>query len=161
MLVRPGTAVFHPATLFLLGAALSNALYQLLTRKLPNDTPYTTLFYTPLVGTAVLSLAVPFLGAAPASVSLGDALYLVELGLLAGFGHWAFITAFLMAPASLLAPFTYTQMIWATAYGYIIFDQLPDGLSALGMTIIVASGVGLVLHERRGIPPSVTETGKP
>jgi S-adenosylmethionine uptake transporter len=43
-------------------------------------------------------------------------------------------------------------MIWATAYGYAVFGQLPDGFSALGMAIIVASGVGLVLHERRMAP---------
>jgi drug/metabolite transporter (DMT)-like permease len=75
-------------------------------------------------------------------------LFLVVLGLLAGVGHWMFISAFLMAPAALLAPFTYLQMIWATMYGYVIFGQLPDGLSMLGMAVIVASGAALVLHER-------------
>jgi drug/metabolite transporter (DMT)-like permease len=74
------------------------------------------------------------------------------LGVLAGLGHWLLISAFLAAPASLVAPFTYLQMIWATAYGYAVFGQLPDGFSALGMAIIVASGVGLVLHERRMAP---------
>jgi hypothetical protein len=39
------------------------------------------------------------------------------------------ITAFLMAPATLLAPFTYLHMIWATMYGYLVFGQLPDKLS--------------------------------
>jgi drug/metabolite transporter (DMT)-like permease len=148
ILVRPGSAVFHPATALLVLAAISNALYQLLTRKLPNDTPYTTLFYSALVGTAGLSLALPFVDP-PNDVTLRDALFLVELGLLAGIGHWMLIRAFLMAPASLIAPFTYLQMIWATLYGYLVFGQLPDGLSALGMAVIVASGVALVLHERR------------
>ncbi len=68
---------------------------------------------------------------------------------LAGLGHWLLIGAFLAAPASLVAPFTYLQMIWATPYGYVIFGQLPDGVSVAGMAIIVASGIGLVLHERR------------
>ena len=148
ILVRPGSAVFHPATGLLVLAALSNALYQLLTRKLPNDGPYTTLFYTALVGTAGLSLALPFVET-PSDVTLRDVFFLVLLGLLAGLGHWMLINAFLMAPASLIAPFTYLQMIWATLYGYLVFGQLPDGISAIGMAIIVASGVGLVLHERR------------
>ena len=69
-------------------------------------------------------------------------------GLLAGVGHWFLIAAFLRAPATLVAPFTYLGMIWATANGYAIFGQLPDGRSALGMAVIVASGVGLVVHER-------------
>lgn len=151
VLVRPGAAAFHPAAALLVVAALSNALYQLLTRRLPNDTPYTTLFYSALVGTAFLSLALP-VADLPAEVSARDAAFLLVLGVLAGLGHWLLIGAFLAAPASLVAPFTYLQMIWATAYGYAVFGQLPDGLSALGMAIIVASGVGLVLHERRMAP---------
>lgn len=148
ILVRPGSAVFHPATGLLVVAALSNALYQLLTRRLPNDTPYTTLFYSALVGTAGLSLLLPFADL-PHEVTARDAMFLLLLGLLAGVGHWLLIGAFLAAPASLVAPFTYLQMIWATLYGYVIFGQLPDRLSAAGMAVIVASGVGLVLHERR------------
>ena len=152
ILVRPGSAVFHPATGFLVLAALSNALYQLLTRKLRGDTPHTTLFYSGLVGAAALSAALPF-AELPASVSLRDGFFLILLGLLAGLGHWLLISAFLRAPASLIAPFTYLQMIWATLFGFLLFSQLPDGLSAVGMGVIVASGVALVLHERRQAAP--------
>lgn len=152
LLVRPGTAVFHPATGLLVMAAVSNSLYQLLTRKLPDDAPHTTLFYSGLVGAACLSLGLP-LAELPDRVTLRDALFLVELGLLAGIGHGFLIRAFLAAPASLIAPFTYVQMIWATLYGFVVFGQLPDGVSALGMAVIVASGVALVLHERRALPP--------
>jgi drug/metabolite transporter (DMT)-like permease len=148
ILVRPGSAVFHPATALLVVGATANALYQLLTRKVPNDTPYTTLFYTALVGTVGLSLALPFTSP-PEHVSVRDAAFIVLLGLLAGVGHWLMISAYLLAPASLLAPFTYLQMIWATIYGYVIFGQLPDAISAFGMAVIVASGVALIVHERR------------
>ena len=150
VLIRPGSAVFHPATGFLLLAAAANALYQLLTRKLPGDTPHTTLFYSGLVGTVALTALLPFAGM-PAEVTPLDAVFLVLMGLLAGFGHWLLIGAFLRAPASLIAPFTYVQMLWATLYGYLLFAQLPDGVSAVGMSIIVASGIGLVLHERRQV----------
>jgi len=148
ILVRPGSAVFHPATGLLVLAAIANALYQLLTRKLPRDSAHTTLFYSALVGTAVLSAAMPFVEM-PGEFAMRDAGFFVVLGLLAGLGHGLLIAAFLRAPASLVAPFTYIQMLWATFYGYAVFGQLPDGLSALGMAVIVASGVGLVLHERR------------
>jgi len=147
ILVRPGSAVFHPATGLLAAAAISNALYQLLTRRLPNDSPHTTLFYSALVGTGLLSLGIPLVDV-PAAFSWRDGLFLVMLGLLAGTGHWMLITAYLRAPASLVAPFTYLQMIWATFYGWLVFGQLPDGVSAAGMAVIVASGVGLILHER-------------
>jgi drug/metabolite transporter (DMT)-like permease len=63
-------------------------------------------------------------------------------------GHWFVISAYLLAPASMLTPFTYLQMIWATLYGFALFGQLPDRGSALGMAIIVASGLWLALQER-------------
>ena len=148
ILVRPGSAVFHPATALLVMAAIANALYQLLTRRLPGDTPHTTLFYSALVGTVILSFALPF-AETPGEVTLRDGLFFVLLGLLAGVGHGLLIGAYLRAPASLIAPFTYVQILWATMYGYLVFGHLPDGFSALGMAVIVASGVALVVHERR------------
>ncbi len=147
VLVRPGSAVFHPATLLLVVAAVCNAFYFLITRKLADESAYTTLFYSALAGTVGLSLALPwqFDGGAP---SLRDAGLFLLLGLFAGLGHWFVISAYLLAPASLLTPFTYLQMIWATLYGLAIFGQLPDHWSALGMAIIVASGLWLALQER-------------
>ena len=148
ILVRPGSAVFHPATGLLIMAALSNAMYQLLTRRVPNDSPHTTLFFSGLVGATALSLALPW-AEVPAQATWRDALFMLQLGLLAGLGHGLLIGAFLRAPASLVAPFTYVHMLWATLYGWLVFGQLPDGVSAVGMVVIVASGIGLVLHERR------------
>ena len=150
ILVRPGSAVFHPATGLLIMAALSNAMYQLLTRRVPRDSPHTTLFFSGLVGATVLSLALPW-AEVPAQATWRDALFMLQLGLLAGLGHGLLIGAFLRAPASLVAPFTYVHMLWATFYGWLIFGQLPDAVSAVGMLVIVASGVGLVLHERRQV----------
>jgi drug/metabolite transporter (DMT)-like permease len=148
VLVRPGAALFHPATALMVLGAIANALYQLLTRKVAGDRPMTTLFYSALVGTVGLSVALPF-AASLEHATLRNAGFVVFLGLLAGVGHWLLIGAYLRAPASMLAPFTYLQIVWATIYGLAIFDQLPDGVSALGIAIIVASGVALVMHERR------------
>jgi drug/metabolite transporter (DMT)-like permease len=148
ILVRPGGAVFHPATALLLGAAVSNALYQLLTRKLPGDASHTTLFYSALVGTVMLTAALPFVETPP-TITLTDVMFLMVLGLLAGVGHWGLIIAFTRAPASLVAPFTYVGMVWATLYGLAIFGHLPDTASFVGMAVIVASGVGLMAHEHR------------
>lgn len=148
LLVRPGAAVFQPAALLLVLASVCNTLYQLLTRKVPNDSPHTTLFYSALVGTAALSLMLPFTDM-PEQVTYTDGLFLLFLGLLAGLGHWAFTAALLAAPAALVAPFTYIHMVWATIYGYLIFGQLPDAVSAAGMAVIVGTGVGLALRERR------------
>jgi drug/metabolite transporter (DMT)-like permease len=147
ILARPGSSVFHPAALLLVLAAFCNALYFITTRKLADESPYTTLFYSALVGTVGLSFALPW-QVETAVPSLGHGALFLLLGLFAGMGHWFVISAYLMAPASLLTPFIYLQMIWATMYGLTIFGQLPDRTSALGMAIIVASGVWLALQER-------------
>jgi len=149
LIVRPGSAVFHPGALLLLLAAICNALYNILTRKLIDDGVHTTLFYSAFVGTLLLSLALPWAASESLPGWRESALFLL-LGLFAGLGHWLVISASMMAPASLLTPFTYLQMIWATLYGYAVFGQLPDRASALGMAVIVASGVFLALQERRG-----------
>jgi drug/metabolite transporter (DMT)-like permease len=149
LLIRPGSAVFHPATALLVLAAIANAFYQLLTRKVPGDTAHTTLFYSGLVGTIVLSIIVAATGGFHFALTPHETLLFVLLGVLAGLGHFCLIGAFLRAPASLVAPFTYVHMVWATLYGYFLFGHLPDGLSVLGMAVIVASGVALVWHERR------------
>jgi len=148
IMLRPGSAVFHPAVLLLIGAALTNALYQILTRKLVGEDSRTMLFYSALVGTVAMSLLLPW-GLASAPLSPKSATLFALLGLFAGLGHWSIIGAFLRAPASLLTPFTYLQMLWATLYGWLIFAHVPDGWSALGMAVIVASGLLLALRERR------------
>lgn len=148
VLLRPGSAVLHPAVLLLLGTAIFNALYQLLTRKLPGDSMYTTLFYSALVGAVGFTLALPW-GFESDALTWREGALLLALGLFAGIAHWLLTRAFLIAPASLLTPFTYLQMVWATLFGYVIFAQLPDGWSVLGMAIILGSGLALALQERR------------
>ena len=148
LIVRPGSEVFHPAAALMAFSALANAMYQLLTRRVPHDRPETTLFYTSSVGVVVLTLLLPLI-AFPASVTPREMALFAALGLLAGLGHWCFIAAFVRAPASLLAPFTYIHLVWATFYGFLVFGQLPDHLGVLGMAVIIASGVALGLHERR------------
>jgi drug/metabolite transporter (DMT)-like permease len=148
VLARPGSAVMHPAVVFLLVTAVCNALYQLYTRKLRDDHPHTMLFYSALVGAISLTLVAPLL-LEKTTIGVGQAALFMLSGLFAGLGHGLMIRAYSQAPASLLAPFTYLQMLWATVFGMLFFGQHPDAISALGMTIIVASGVMLVLWERR------------
>jgi drug/metabolite transporter (DMT)-like permease len=150
VVVRPGSAILHPAVLLLLVTAVCNGLYALYTRKLRDESAHATLFYTALVGAVGLTLALPFL---LESTALGwrDVALLVATGVFAGLGHGLLTTAYARAPATLLAPFTYLQIVWATIFGYVIFAQHPDRWSALGMATIIASGVLLALWERRRI----------
>ena len=147
IVLRPGTAVFHPAALLLVCAAACNGLYYLLTRKLTGEDLHTTLFYSALVGTVGLTLLLPW-AAREDLPGLRDGGLFLLLGVLAGLGHWFVTRAFLAAPASLLTPFAYLQVVWATAWGYVVFGQLPDGISLVGMAVIVASGMLLAWKER-------------
>jgi drug/metabolite transporter (DMT)-like permease len=148
VLLRPGSAAFQPAAILLLGTAFFNALYYLLTRKVTGDSVHTTLFYSALVGAVVTTLALP-LASDSAPLDGFTLLLLVLLGLFAGTGHWLMTRAYLIAPASLLTPFTYVQMVWATLFGYFVFAQIPDRWSFAGMAIVLGSGVMLALVERR------------
>ena len=148
VMLRPGSAVLHPAVLLLFGAAVCNALYYLLTRKLRAEVMHTTLFYSSIVGTVALTFVMPFV-LPDAHIGLRDGGLLLLTGTLAGIGHWLITRAYQLAPVTLLTPFTYLQIVWATLFGYVVFGQHPDGGSVIGMAIIAASGLLLALHERR------------
>ena len=147
ILLRPGSNVLHPAALLVLGAALCNALYQMLTRKLLDENPHTTLFYSGIVGAVALSLALPWVWDAHLA-TWREAGFLVLLGLFSGLGHFLITGAYLRAPAALLTPFMYVQLVWATTYGHVLFGQWPDRWSFVGMGIIAVSGLLLALRHR-------------
>jgi drug/metabolite transporter (DMT)-like permease len=127
--------------------AIANALYQLLTRRLVSDSALTTFFYSGLVG-FVITTGLLFVMPIPTELPLIVWPVLVLVGLLGGLGHVLLIRAFYQAPASSLSPFVYLQMIWATSLGWLIFDQLPDGLTFVGMGIIALSGSLIVIYRR-------------
>lgn len=147
LIVRPGGAVFRPAILFMVAMAVLNALYQLLTRKLAGEDAYTTLFYTAVVGTVGMGLGLWWMAPGP-TPRLEHLPLFALLGLTGGGAHLLLIHAYNRAPAAMVTPFAYVQMIWAVLFGVFLFDQLPDVPSALGMLCIVASGVRLALSER-------------
>jgi drug/metabolite transporter (DMT)-like permease len=147
VVMRPGTEAFTVYALFPLAMALVNALYQILTRKVAGVEPtLTSLFYGSLVGAVMFTPVLPFAWLTP-----HDPFHwalLVVLGLLATVGHFILIRAFECAPASLLAPFVYTQLLWTILVGYLVFGDLPDRWSLAGMAIIVAAGLYLASRQR-------------
>ncbi len=148
IIIRPGGAVFSPAALLPLATACCFAGYQIMTRQLAGvDSSFTTLFYSAIVGTALMSLVVPFFWHPPENV--GHALLLAMLGILGALGHFVLIRAFHHAPASVIAPFVYSQLVAVLVLGYVVFGEFPDGWSLTGMAIIVASGVFIALRARR------------
>jgi drug/metabolite transporter (DMT)-like permease len=146
--VRPGLGIMHPAVLYSFAAMLAYALFMLLTRHMAQfDPPLVTLFYSMFVGTFA---GIPFAIAdwqAPADTL--SWVLLGSLGVLGGLGHWLFLHAYRLAPASAIAPFLYMQLLTMVAFGYVVFGDLPDVWTLAGAALIVASGVYLVHREHR------------
>lgn len=142
-----GGGSFHPALLLPLVTAAFFAVYQIMTRRLASlDDPRTTILHTSLAATLVSTLMLPFTWAAPAPLEWGA---LVVLGLLGGAGHGLLVLAYSRAPASLLAPLSYTQMIWAMLAGLLVFGDRPDLVGLAGMAVIFAGGALVALPSGR------------
>lgn len=145
LIARPGGALDGEGLVWLALAATAYAIYQIQTRQLsPGENVLTMLFYTALVGTVGMTLAAPLYWGGP-TPGPADALAICALGLFGGIGHLMLTRAFRDAPASLLSPLLYVQLIWATLLGALFYDHWPDALSIAGMAIIAAASLWLAL----------------
>jgi drug/metabolite transporter (DMT)-like permease len=150
VVMRPGSAAFTVYALLPLGMALVNALYQILTRKVAGVEPaLTSLFYGSLVGAVMFAPVLSFAWRTPQDPWHWG--LLAVLGLLATVGHFILIRAFEFAPATLLAPFVYTQLLWTMLAGFLVFGDFPDGWALVGMAIIVGSGLYLAGRQRLAV----------
>lgn len=147
IVIRPGFGMAHWALALPLVTAVGFALYQILTRKVsgtPGETAFAMLFHLAWVGTAILTAVVPFFWQTIAPL---DWLPMAAMGALGGLGHLILIRALTIAPASLLAPFAYTQIAWALLLGYLVFGDVPDVWMLLGGAVIIASGLYVFYRE--------------
>ncbi|WP_282610098.1 DMT family transporter [Pelagibius sp. Alg239-R121] len=147
MVTRPGLGVVHPAMFLVLVAATFFSFRQILSRRLSgSDRTVTTVAYTALSASVLLSLPVPFVWQTP---DWGlEAGLLVSIALMAAVAEIMVIKSLELTQAVVLAPVHYSLLIWGTMYGWLIFDQLPDGWTWLGALIIVATGI-YTLHRER------------
>jgi len=139
IVMRPGSGVFTPAALLPLAAAACYSGYALLTRRVgPDEDVWTSLFYTGLVGTVLLSLAVPFQWQSP---DPGDASLMAIIALAGTVGQLALIRAFSQGEAAMLAPFSYTGLAFAALWGLVFFAEIPDVWTILGSVLIAGAGL--------------------
>jgi drug/metabolite transporter (DMT)-like permease len=88
----------------------------------------------------------PFIAVPPPTWAVAGALILT--GVMGGIGHWWLILANRYAPATVLAPFTYTQIVWMVLAGYLVFGDIPDATTLIGAAIITASGLYILYREQ-------------
>ena len=145
LIIQPGTVSFHWAMLLSLASALATALYQIATRRVgAEDRAITSLFYVSLVGSLAAAPLAPIGWVMP---DFGQWILLVMLGLFASLGHYMLTQAHRMAPAPVLSPFLYTQIIWATLIGFVVFGDVPDAMTIIGGSAVVASGLYVLYRE--------------
>lgn len=164
VIIRPGSGLDPIGTGFALLTAFLFATQYICTRRVAVDNPITTLVWSGGVGAIFLTLGSPYIliEAYPLIQDFGPMEWFILLG--TGFwgalGHLLQIQAYRQAPASLLAPFVYLQIIAAAILGWLVWGHFPDALTWLGIAIVCASGIliGLVEWRRAATPPPSTAT---
>ena len=147
IIVRPGGGLFTPAAMLPLGLALSFSSYQIFTRIIARkESSLNSLFCVLLVGSVVMSLALPFSWIDPTPKGL---FFFALIGVTSGIGHFSTIKALEYAPASLLAPFAYIQLLWVSILGVLVFGDFPDAVTLVGMAVVVAGGLLVAASRHR------------
>jgi drug/metabolite transporter (DMT)-like permease len=147
VITRPGLGTMHPAALLSLAGSVAYAFYNIVTRMLASsDSIATTTLYSSVAGIVLVTPALPWIWSTPSSPLVW--FLLATTGFYGAFGHWLLVLAHARAPAAILAPFIYSQIIWMLALGYILFGDWPDSWTFVGAGIVIASGLYLLSRER-------------
>ena len=149
VVVRPGLGGLHPAAGLVLLSSLCWCAAMLVTRRMAgNERTDVTLLWTAMSGFGLLLCALPFFLAPLSAAQLG---FCVLVGVVASMGQWCALLAYRQARASVLAPLSYAQLLWATGLGFLVFGTVPDAWVFVGAAIIAVSGVAVVQLERRRV----------
>ena len=147
LVTRPGAGGIHWAAALSAIGAVCYAIYSISTRILArHDSTDTTNFYSNLVGAILATMIVPFLWTPQSDWRV--ILLMCSMGLFSGMGHYLLIIGHRLAPASVLAPFIYTEIIWMIALGYVVFGDKPNNWTLAGVAVVIASGLYLLYRER-------------
>lgn len=145
VVIRPGADVFQPAALLIVGSATCYAVYQLLTRHVAGiDAPETSVVYSALVGSVLMSAVVPFAWRTPDGWA--DVALLASLGALGAAGHYCIARAMTYAPANFVSPFQYWQLVGSVIVGWLMFAEVPDAFVWLGAALVVGAGLWVGLR---------------
>ena len=159
IILRPGTGAFHMAAFFPLVSALAWACTLIITRMMSGtERAITVMAYSSIVGLCILSALVPFVWVTP---TWHDIAFGVLIGIASTAGQWIVVLAFRYADASVLAPFSYTQLLWVSILGFFIFGEVPDAYTITGAAFIVASGLYTAHRERVRRSQLLSVTGEP
>lgn len=138
VIVRPGLTVVHPASLLAVLAAAMYALYNVLTRMAGSiDPPHTSFLWQSVVAALLLSVVGPWFWQQLEPVHWAQLVALAGLG---ATGHYCLVRALAHAPAVVIQPFSYSMLVWAVLFGYVVFGDFPDAWTIGGALVVVAAG---------------------
>ncbi|RGP37791.1 DMT family transporter [Pseudotabrizicola alkalilacus] len=147
IIIRPGLSVFTPAALLPLASAAFYSVNALLTRRLgPLETAWTPMLLAALFGMGVTTLTLPFVWV---PVAMADWPLFALIGILGSAAQLALIRAFTLAEAGSVAPFAYVGLIFATGWGYVLYNEVPDLPTVIGALVIVVAGLYVWHRETR------------
>jgi len=159
IILRPGTGAFHPAAFFPLISALAWACTLIMTRMMSgSERVITTMTYSSIAGLLILTALVPLVWVTP---TWHDIAFGILIGVASTAGQWIVVLAFRYADASVLAPFSYTQLLWVSVLGFLIFGEVPDAYTITGAAFIVASGLYTAHRERVRRSQLLAVSGEP
>jgi drug/metabolite transporter (DMT)-like permease len=147
IVVRPGHEQFDWHVLLIVASTVCSAFYQLFSRRYgQTERPDASATVATIVGTVAASPFLPFEWTPP---PWGwDLALFVGMGIMAGTGHYFLTIAYSQAPAAVVSPFNYTQLVGAAILGYVVFNDLPDVWTWVGAAVIIASGLYIGYRER-------------
>lgn len=155
VMTRPTGDVYVLGISAALLAALMHAGLQIILRYLGRfERPATISFYFFVIGTAVTALAMPFVAVAP---TIGEIPLLLGVGLSGAAAQWLLSVAYRNAPAAIVTVFNYTSIIWATFFGWMIWNEWPLPAVMVGAVIVIASNILIVWRESRAKAPIAAE----
>jgi len=148
IITRPGFGGFKEGHVFAMLVLAQQCMFVILTRKLAvTETPESLLLVPALIGAGILLPVVPLVGSVPEG--LLQWLSLLSLGITGAVGFYLLTKAYQLAEASVVVPYNYVQMLWMMLFGYLAFDQLPDGWTVAGGAIVLGSGIYLMRRDFR------------
>ena len=147
VVLRPGQTDLSLGHVAALAAAVGGSLASIVVRKIgAEERPVVMLLYPMMINFIVMASALPFVYKPMPIEHLG------LLGVIATFAWMAsrlVIAAYQSGEAAIIAPMQYSQIIWATIFGFLFFDEAIDPATAVGAGIIIASGMYIVLRESK------------
>ena len=147
IMLKPSGDVYLLGVGLALGAALMQAILQVILRHLgPHERPETVTFYFFAIGIAITALAMPFVAVTP---TIKEIPLLLGVGLSGAAAQWCLTVAFRNAPAAVVAVFNYSGIIWATLFGWLIWNDWPLPTVFVGAAIVIASNLLIIWRESR------------